>query len=103
MIMQPNFFTPDMIATKVAEVKAKKGLPALDKIRLETLREGKVAQIMHIGPYSEEGPTIKKLHDFVHEKGWSLRDKHHEIYLSDPRRAVSTKMKTVLRHPVEGA
>lgn len=100
MIMQPDFFTQDIVATKVEELKVKKGFPALDKIRLEKLNEGKVAQIMHIGPYSEEGPTIQKLHHFVKEQGLTLRDKHHEIYLSDPRRTAPEKMKTVLRHPV---
>ena len=56
---------------------------------------------MHIGPYAEEGPTIEKLHAFIEEQGHRLRDKHHEIYLSDPRRASPEKLRTVLRQPVE--
>jgi hypothetical protein len=56
---------------------------------------------MYIGPYSDEGPTIKKIHDFVKETGHELRGKHHEIYLSDPRRSKPEKLKTVIRQPIQ--
>lgn len=79
----------------------KKPDPSLEKIRLESFNEGLSAQIMHIGPYSAEGPTIEKLHNFVREQGYELRDKHHEIYLSDPRKSAPEKMKTILRHPAK--
>lgn len=63
--------------------------------------EGKCAQIMHLGPYNEEGPTIKKLHDFFMEKGYTFNGRHHEIYLSDPRKCIPAKMKTIIRQPIK--
>ena len=73
---------------------------ALPDVRLEKLREGRAAQILHIGPYSAEGPTIERLHRFVEEQGLRLRGRHHEIYMGDPRRAAPEKLKTIIRHPV---
>jgi len=100
MIMQPEFVTKELVDKALEEVEKKKNLPALSKIRFESYHEGQSAQIMHIGPFSAEGPTIEKLHGFIKEKGYSLRGKHHEIYLSDPRRTAPEKMKTVLRQPI---
>ncbi len=99
MILQPSFVSPDLIAATIAEVGKKKKLPALEKLRLEEFAEGRCAQILHIGPFSEEGPTIAKLHDFIAARG-SLAGKHHEIYLSDIRRAAPAKWKTILRQPM---
>jgi hypothetical protein len=56
---------------------------------------------MHIGPYSAETPTIEKLHKFVKESGHNLRGKHHEIYLSDPRKTTPERIKTIIRQPIE--
>ncbi len=100
MIMQPEWITPELVADAVAQLQAKKDLPALPKLRLESYTEGLSAQIMHLGPYSDEGPTIAKLHEFIAASGHELRGKHHEIYLSDPRRTQPEKLKTVLRQPV---
>ncbi len=71
------------------------------KVRLETLREGTSAQVLHIGPYADEAPTIAGLHEFVETCGYRLRGKHHEIYMSDPRRVGPEKIKTIVRNPVE--
>ena len=100
MIMQPKYATKELFNKATEQVEKKKNLPALLKIRFESFNEGLSAQIMHIGPYSVEGPTIERLHDFIKEKGYELRGKHHEIYLADPRRSAPEKMKTVLRQPV---
>lgn len=99
MIMQPEFITRDIFEKMLVQVKDKKGLKALDKIRFEPYHEGKSAHILHIGPFSEEGPTIQKVHDFIEENGYSLSGKHHEIYLSDIRRAAPEKWKTIIRQP----
>lgn len=101
MIMQPQFITEDLVREAIEQVSKKKDLPALLKLRFETLKGGPAAQIMHIGPYEAEPPTIEKLHKFVEESGHKLREKHHEIYLGDPRRTAPEKLKTVLRHPIE--
>lgn len=100
MIMQPEYVTRDLFEEALLQVKEKKNPPALDKMSFETFHEGLAVQTMHIGPYSAEGPTIERMHSFARENGYQLRGKHHEIYLSDPRRAAPEKMKTVLRQPV---
>ena len=104
MIRQPDWITQDMINEAIAITKEKKPKLSelLPKLRLEKYKEGKAAQIMHIGPYSEEGPTIQKVHDFIQKEGGKfdgLKTKHHEIYLSDPRKANPATMKTVIRQP----
>ena len=55
---------------------------------------------MHIGPFSEEGRTVERLHRFIAEHGYQRRGKHHEIYLSDIRRAAPEKWKTIIRQPI---
>ena len=99
MIMQPDFISvADFNKAKEAAGK-KKDNPFIDKVRFESYSEGKSAQIMHIGPFAAEGPNIQKLHHKIKEIGGKLTGRHHEIYLSDPRRAAPEKMKTVIRQP----
>jgi hypothetical protein len=101
MIMQPEWITPEMVETAVQDVEQKKGLPALAKLRLETYHEGLSVQILHIGSYDDEGPILDKMHhEFVPKNGYEMAGKHHEIYLGDPRKVASEKLKTVLRQPV---
>ena len=100
MIVQPDFVTRELVDEVVQEVREKKNPAALSKVRFESYHEGLSVQILHIGPYSEEGPTIEKLHAFAESNGYQLRGKHHEIYLSDPRRTAPEKWKTVIRQPV---
>jgi hypothetical protein len=100
MILQPEFIVQREVDAAFDQVRKKKNPAALDRVRLETLEEGPSAQILYLGPFSEEGPTIQRMHDFIHAAGKELRDKHHEIYLSDPRRTASEKLKTILRQPM---
>ncbi|MDP6633996.1 MAG: GyrI-like domain-containing protein [Phycisphaerae bacterium] len=100
MIMQPEFVTPALLNDAIEKLKAKKDPTALSKVRFEPFCEGRAAQIMHIGPYSEEGPTIEKLHAFIRENGCEVAGKHHEIYLGDPRRAAPEKLRTIVRQPM---
>lgn len=99
MIMQPEFVGPELLHAAIAEVKRKKALPALSKLRIENFTEGSCAQVLHVGPFSEEGPTIQKVHAFINSRS-SLTGKHHEIYLSDIRRADPSKWKTIIRQPM---
>jgi hypothetical protein len=102
MIMQPKWVTGVMVKAAVGEVKQKKNPPALAKLKFESYAEGKAAQIMHVGPYSQEGPTIKRLHEFICAQGMGFKgvaQKHHEIYLNDPRRTAPEKLKTIIRQP----
>ncbi|MBI1870635.1 MAG: GyrI-like domain-containing protein [Chlamydiae bacterium] len=100
MIMQPSFVTPEIIQSAIADVKKKKNPKAISKLRMEILSEWKCAQILHIGPFSEEGPTIEKVHQFIDSKSKRI-GKHHEIYLSDIRKAVPVKWKTIIRQPMQ--
>lgn len=100
MIMQPDFITQIMIKEAMEEVNRKKKPASLPLVRFEAFKEGKAAQIMHIGPFSEEGPTIEKVHLFIEENGSRRVGMHHEIYLSDIRRAAPEKWKTIVRQPM---
>jgi hypothetical protein len=99
MIMQPAFVTREIIDRSIADVHEKKHPAALSKMRFEAFSEGRCAQILHIGPFSEEGPTIAKVHEFIESRG-KRSGKHHEIYLSDIRRAAPAKWKTIVRQPM---
>ncbi len=100
MIMQPEFIAPTLIGEAIEQVKKKKNPASLQMVRFESLNEGKSAQTMHLGPFSEEGPTVEKVHSFITEQGSTRVGKHHEIYLSDIRRAAPAKWKTVIRQPM---
>ena len=100
MIMQPSFVTPEVIESAIADVTKKKSPTAISKLRLEVFSEGRCAQILHIGPFSEEGPTIEKVHLFIDSRS-RRTGKHHEIYLSDIRKANPSKWKTIIRQPMQ--
>jgi hypothetical protein len=106
MIMQPEVVTGERLERAVAELLRKKGNDApaaLARVRLERFAEGRSAQVMHFGPYADEGPTIQRLHEFIAERGCRPHGRHHEIYLGDPRRCAPEKLRTVVRQPVEPA
>ena len=100
MIMQPEIVTPQLFTLAVEEAIKKKGESSLKKLRLECYHEGLATQIMYFGAYAEEGPTIARLHQFIDESGYVRHGKHHEIYLSDPRRTAPEKLRTVIRQPM---
>lgn len=100
-IVLPDVVTRKDVAVAIAAVKKKTKFPRLPDVRFEKFAEGKAAQVMHVGPYSTEGPTIERLHKFIADQGYRLRGRHHEIYFGDPRRAAPEKLKTIVRHPVE--
>ena len=101
MIMQPDWISEEMVESAKEAAAKKKDLPALPKLRFGTFPEGLSVQIMHIGAYADEAPTIARLHAFIAENGYQLAGKHHEIYLSDPRRTAPDKMKIVIRQPMK--
>jgi len=102
MIMQPPVVTEALIHQAIDALKRKrKAGPAVEALRLETCTEGRCAQTLHIGPFTEEGPTIARVHAFIHAQGAALTGKHHEIYLSDIRRADPAKWKTIIRQPMQ--
>ncbi len=99
MLMQPECITRGMVETAIRTVRDKKNPAALSRVRFEAFAEGRCAQTLHIGPFEDEGPTVARVHAFIIENGGALRDQHHEIYLSDIRRAAPENWKTVIRQP----
>jgi hypothetical protein len=100
MMMQPEHITPEMFAAALAQLHEKKPSPGLDRLRLERFCERLCVQTMHVGPYSTEPATVERMRTFAEANGYTFANRHHEIYLSDPRRCAPAKMKTVLRHGV---
>lgn len=100
MMLLPDEITPDMFEDARRQALHKKPAPALEELRLETYHEGLAAQILYLGAYADEGPTIIRLHQFIRDNGYQLRGKHHEIYLGDPRRSAPEKLKTIIRQPM---
>ena len=100
MIMQPKYVSANDVKLAVEQVKKKKNLPALPMVRFENFKEGPAAQIMYVGPFSAEGPTIEKIHTYIQSNGHKLSGKHHEIYLNNPATTAPEKLKTILRQPM---
>lgn len=99
MIMQPGIVSKEIVEEQIKVVRDKKNPPSINKVRFESYKEGKSAQILHIGPFSAEGPNITKIHQTILAASGKISGKHHEIYLSDFRKVDPNKMKTVLRQP----
>jgi hypothetical protein len=100
MIMQPKYVDASDVTLAVEQVKKKKKLVALPKVRFESFKEGNAAQIMYVGPFSAEGPTITKIHSYIEKSGHTLSGKHHEVYLNNPATTAPEKLKTILRQPM---
>jgi hypothetical protein len=101
MIMQAAWIGLEMVDQAREELAQKKDLPDLEVLRFESYHEGLSVQILHVGAYEDEAPTLKRLHrEFLPQHGYRPNGKHHEIYLSDPRRVTAEKLKTILRQPV---
>jgi hypothetical protein len=100
MMRQPDEVTAEEVAAAIEAAGRKKPLPALSRLRFARFGEGTSAQVMHIGPYSAEGPTIEGLRAFIAASGHEPAGRHHEIYLGDPRRAAPEKLRTIVRQPV---
>ncbi len=103
MISIPDEVSGEFIDEIRAKVATKKNPPRLADIRVQTFSEGRSVQILHIGPYADEAPTVERLHAFAEENGYEITGDHHEIYLGDPNRADPSKLKTVLRYGVRKA
>jgi len=100
MIMQPAQVTRAVFEDARVAASRKKSLPAIDRLRLQPFNEGRSAQLLHVGPYAAEGPTIQRLHTFIADHGCELGGQHHEVYLNDPSRTAPEKLRTIIRQPV---
>ncbi len=104
MIRMPDFVTADILDWARAEVARKKSDVDTSRARLATWAEGLCVQIMHVGPYDTEPASVSRMHEWAESAGYvvdlSHDRRHHEIYLSDPRRTAPAKLRTVVRHPI---
>ncbi|WP_082305351.1 GyrI-like domain-containing protein [Leucobacter japonicus] len=105
LIVQPDWIDPDLVETARTRVAAKPEAPTrLADVRFETVSEGRCVQTLHVGSYDDEAPVLARMHDvFMPAQGLRPRGTHHEIYLSDPRRTAPSRLRTILRQPVEAA
>jgi hypothetical protein len=102
-ISLPDEATDDELADALAKGRAKVQPEVAANLRIETFAEGTVAQVLHVGPYAEERPTIEALHAAIAAAGLRPHGRHHEIYVGDPSRAAPAKLRTLVRQPVEPA
>ena len=100
MIRIPDFVKENQINLAVSILKESKNPKMLPKLYWESYNEGECVQLLYVGPYNDEPPIIKKMHQFAKDNGYLLSGKHHEIYLSDPRKIEPSKLKTILRQPI---
>lgn len=98
LIREPDFVSREDALAAIAAASAK--VPLAARVRFERFREGRAMQILHVGPYKDEWPTLRRLHEDIHRAGYVHNGKHHEIYLGDPRRARPENIRTILRQPV---
>ncbi len=100
MIRTPDFVKKDEVKRAIAALKKRGKAPAADRVKLESIAEGKCVQALHVGPYDQEPVTVESMKAFANTKGLKFEGPHHEIYLSDPRRVPPARLRTILRQPV---
>lgn len=102
MIVQPEPIDGELVAEAVALARPRE-LAALDRLTFDTWEEGRCAQLLHVGPYAAEAPSLRLLHEAIAQAHLRPRGRHHEVYLGDPRRSAPQHLRTILRQPVEPA
>ncbi len=100
MIRTPDFVRKDEVKRAIGVLQKRGKAPTANKVRLESVAEGKCVQVLHVGPYDQEPVTVEAMKVFAQAKGLKLEGPHHEIYLSDPRRVPAARLRTILRQPV---
>lgn len=100
MIRTPDFVGKADMKSALAKLVEKKKGDGADRVELEKIKEGRCVQMLHVGPYEKEHETIAAMMAFAEENGLEAAGRHHEIYLSDPRRVPPERLKTILRYPV---
>jgi hypothetical protein len=100
LIRTPDFINPDDLAQAVTALLKRRKPPTVREVRLESFAGGRCVQMLHVGPYEREGETVAIMKAHAEKHGLQFRGRHHEIYLSDPRRVAADRLKTILRQPV---
>ncbi len=102
MIRVPAFISRKRLAEARQTLRDKGKEGDFDAVSLDTYREGRCVQMLHVGPYEDESETIDRMYRFARDQRVKPHMWHHEIYLSDPRRVPPERLRTILRHPVRG-
>ncbi len=101
MLLVPEWLGADMVEAAREQAGAKNPPARLDDVRLQELTESLCVQTLHVGSFDDEGPVLERMHsEFLPANGLQLTGKHHEVYLSDFRKVVAQKLRTILRQPV---
>ena len=103
LIRTPDFIKQKHLSEAATRLMEKGKGKEVEEVELVSLAEGKCVQMLHIGPYDKEEETVDQMLAFAESEEYKVHRKHHEIYLSDPRRVAPEKLKTILRHPVRKA
>ena len=101
LIRMPEFIEEEKVDDSIAEVIRNKNISLANEVYLKNLTEGKSVQIMHIGSYEEEKESIEKILEYVLSEGLENCGRHHEVYISDPTRTPTERLKTILRYAVK--
>ena len=100
MIRTPDFIGQAELDAAGRQLAAKGKDPLFKEVELTPLNENLCVQMLHVGPYDREAEAIRQMEGYAAEQGYHFDGLHHEIYLSDPRRVASEKLRTILRMPV---
>jgi hypothetical protein len=100
MIGLPDQATPEEVTAALETGRGRLTPPLAAGLRVDRFAEGDVAQLLHVGPYAEERPSIERLHAAIHEAGLQAIGRHHELYVGDPQRSAPERLRTILRQPV---
>lgn len=104
MILTPDWIDRGLFSAAVERTRARNAPSRLDDLRLAPLAEGRCVQTLHVGPFDAEAEVLARMHErFIPDNGFRMTGKHHEIYLSDPRRTAPERLRTILRQPVQDA
>lgn len=105
MMAVPSFISPTYLQKAIGQLRSRKEPPSpgLENVHIQEIKEGKAVQMLHIGPYNREEGTVNTLGDFATDEGYALSGRHHEIYLSDPKRIAPEKLKTIIRYSITKA
>ncbi len=101
IIVVPDWVSDEQVKAATTQLKSEKANPVIDGVRLERIEEGRVVQMLHVGPYATEPVTVASMLAYAESEGYTCAGGHHEIYMSDPRRTAPEKIKTILRHKVQ--
>lgn len=101
LIAVPDYVGNAELNSTREAARKKKDSPRLKDVRLESMGNGKAAQLLHVGPYDEVGRTVERLEELVKADGYAFSGRHHEIYLNDPCRVDVSRLKTIVRHPIK--